>query len=149
MGTKDRRGSVIESKRTACALAEGGTTRLHVALGPERARLEQRRERRDAARVDVEARLDVVERVGDAVRCREEGVGKRGLGLRLNELLEGEDAPRERRVHGHGRGARRGALGPAQVLLTEEELPAQVGVLDKVRVRHRDAALAWDKSCDK
>ena len=37
---------------------------LHVALGPERARLEQRRERRDAARVDVEARLDVVERVG-------------------------------------------------------------------------------------
>mmetsp|Transcript_36297 Transcript_36297/g.116937 ORF Transcript_36297/g.116937 Transcript_36297/m.116937 type:complete len:491 (-) Transcript_36297:892-2364(-) len=105
---------------------------LRVALCAERARLEQRLCEEDAAAVDVETRLDVVERVHHHVEGAPEGRVEDALCLRRDAVLQ--RARVQLRVHPrdglHG-GER---LGLAHVVVSEEELARQVRLFDNVVV---------------
>jgi hypothetical protein len=112
---------------------------LGVGLGAEGAGLHQRLAVEDAAGVDVLARLDVVEGVGDDVEVLPEGVVEGGLGVVADGGLERLHL--ELGVHGaRGRGGGR-ALGLADVDGAEKELAVEVGGLDAVHVGDGDAPL--------
>lgn len=66
----------------------GVASRLRVALGAERARLEERLLEVDAARVDVETRVHVVQRVDHQVQALPERVWEVGLRLGGHAVLQ-------------------------------------------------------------
>ena len=105
---------------------------LRVALGAERAALEQRLAEEDAARVDVESRLDVVQGVDDDVQALPEVVVEGALGRRRDAVLERRGV--ELRVHLRHRLDRRARLRVADVVVAEEELAGEVRLLDDVVV---------------
>mmetsp|Transcript_23254 Transcript_23254/g.49508 ORF Transcript_23254/g.49508 Transcript_23254/m.49508 type:complete len:415 (-) Transcript_23254:1220-2464(-) len=125
--------------RGPVVLGEARDHHLGVALGSQRARLEQRLAEVDAAHVDVEPGLDVVQGVDDDVEGLPEGVVEDVFRLWADAVLEGGDV--ELRVHALGRLARDLALGAADVRLAEEELPRKVALLDGVVIRHRQLAV--------
>mmetsp|Transcript_38459 Transcript_38459/g.96748 ORF Transcript_38459/g.96748 Transcript_38459/m.96748 type:complete len:575 (+) Transcript_38459:667-2391(+) len=105
---------------------------LHVALGAQRAGLEQRLAVQHTLAVHVAACLHVIERVAHSVQRVVEGSVEEALGL-------GTDAQRQR-LHVHGRVhpshllTGRLTLQLAEVALTEEELTVQVALLDGVQI---------------
>eukprot|EP00754_Rhynchopus_humris_P015442 Rhum_TRINITY_DN14440_c23_g1::Rhum_TRINITY_DN14440_c23_g1_i1::g.90701::m.90701 len=119
----------------AVVLGLEGHDALRVALRAEGAALEQGLRVQHALRVDVQARLHVVERVHHQVDLVPEGLREHVLRGGLHALRQGQHV--EGRVH-HLRDAA-GALRLAvpDVVVAEEELPAEVALLDRVVVRHR------------
>mmetsp|Transcript_25934 Transcript_25934/g.80129 ORF Transcript_25934/g.80129 Transcript_25934/m.80129 type:complete len:1073 (-) Transcript_25934:17-3235(-) len=120
----------------AVVLREVRNDALRVALGAERARLEQRALEVDAALVDVLAGDHVVQRVHDDALALPEGLVEDVLRLAGDLLLQRLDAECLVDLHGGARGD--GRLGLADVVAAEEELAAQVGELDRVHVRDGD-----------
>mmetsp|Transcript_70334 Transcript_70334/g.186936 ORF Transcript_70334/g.186936 Transcript_70334/m.186936 type:complete len:452 (+) Transcript_70334:1445-2800(+) len=116
-----------------------GQDNLCVGLGAQRARLQQGLCKPDAAGVDIQARLDVVQGIDHAVQGIPEDIVKGVLGVVTYANLHGLNL--EGAVHRQGRlGCTRG-LGLANVRLPEEELAVQVGHLNAVHVGDCELAL--------
>mmetsp|Transcript_20281 Transcript_20281/g.51346 ORF Transcript_20281/g.51346 Transcript_20281/m.51346 type:complete len:956 (+) Transcript_20281:150-3017(+) len=124
--------------RRAVVLGQARDDHLRVALGAQRARLQQRLAKVHAARVHVQARVDVVQRVHHQAQPLPELVVEHALGLGRHAVLQRVDAyPGVQTLRGL---RRHGGLGAANVPVAEQELARQVGLLNRVVVRHRDAA---------
>eukprot|EP00955_Chlamydomonas_euryale_P078866 363215-Chlamydomonas_euryale.AAC.5 len=91
-----------------------------------------------AAAVDVEARVDVVERVDDDVQLAPETVVEHGLSVRGHSVLERVELDARVQLERCGRRARR--LGLADVAVAEQELARQIALLDHVVIGHSHAS---------
>mmetsp|Transcript_37796 Transcript_37796/g.64788 ORF Transcript_37796/g.64788 Transcript_37796/m.64788 type:complete len:479 (+) Transcript_37796:941-2377(+) len=123
----------------AVALGETRHHHLHVALGAEGAGLEQRLLVVHAALVDVQPRLDVVESVDHEVQPLPEGRVEDVFGRGRDAVLQRDRL--EGGVHHPSGLDARERLGLADVVVAEEELTRQVGLLDDVVVRDGELAL--------
>ena len=105
---------------------------LHVALGAERARLDERLVVVDAAAVHVDARVNVVQRVAHGVEALEELVVVDALGVRSDAVGVRLDAHVRIHLESSSGGHRR--LAALDVVLAKQKLPIQVGLLDRIHV---------------
>mmetsp|Transcript_892 Transcript_892/g.2930 ORF Transcript_892/g.2930 Transcript_892/m.2930 type:complete len:529 (-) Transcript_892:351-1937(-) len=131
-----RRGLLRGIARRAVILRESGDHHLRVALRPERPGLEKRLSKVHAPRVDVQTRVDVIERVHDDVQTGPKRVVEHVLGVRGDAILQRDDV--ELRVDRLGRVGRAVALRLADVPVAEQKLPREVRLFDDVVVRDRD-----------
>mmetsp|Transcript_16457 Transcript_16457/g.49923 ORF Transcript_16457/g.49923 Transcript_16457/m.49923 type:complete len:793 (-) Transcript_16457:952-3330(-) len=132
----DRDALLGRVARRAVALGELRDDDLHVPLRAERAALEERLLVVDAALVDVQPRLHVVERVAHAGEAAPEGVVEDALCLGAHPIQ-----PRlhlGRRVHRPDRRRGAGRLCLGHVPRAEEELAVEIRLLDCVWVGDRD-----------
>mmetsp|Transcript_4944 Transcript_4944/g.12545 ORF Transcript_4944/g.12545 Transcript_4944/m.12545 type:complete len:679 (-) Transcript_4944:1273-3309(-) len=133
------RGLLRGVARRAVVLSHVRHHHLRVALGAQRAGLQQRHPEVHATGVHVQARVDVVQRVHHHVQPLPVRVVEHVLRLGRHAVLQRRDV--EVGVDGLSRVGRARALGLADVPVAEQELPAQVGLLDHVVVRHGHSAV--------
>mmetsp|Transcript_6972 Transcript_6972/g.20373 ORF Transcript_6972/g.20373 Transcript_6972/m.20373 type:complete len:661 (+) Transcript_6972:2046-4028(+) len=112
---------------------------LRVALWPQSPRLQEGLGEVHTPHVHVEPRLHVVQSVDHNIQVLPERVVEDVLRLRAHPVLQGCNV--EPAVHALSSLARDLALGPPDVSLPEQELPAQVALLNGVVVGHGKLAV--------
>ena len=121
------------------ALREERHDDLRIPAGSQRAGLEQRLAEANAARIDVSAGLDVVQRVAHERQSLEERVAEQILRLRTHLRLE--KLASHRRIHRPNRANRGSRLDLPDICVPEQKLPRQIASLDAVHVCHQNRAV--------
>ena len=131
-----RGSSTLRIIGRAVALRDERHDDLGIPAGSQRAGFEQRLIEANAARIDVFARLHVVQRVANERQSLKERVAEQILRLRTHLRLE--KLAFHIRIHRADRTNRGSRLALPDICVPEQKLPRQIASLDAVHVCHQN-----------